>query len=168
MRPHLGRTVSKRLIALSLLVIIIIALGLLAWHHHSGLKKQTPSFAETAHAPSTQTLMNGQNQAAAKALSKKNYDQAAASYLSEAGFAQSSKNYKQAESILQAAIKNIPDKYVPWTIYDSLYGVAKTLNDKTVEISSLQKALNKVEQPNSGAPDGMADFYKQQLKALGA
>ncbi len=145
------------------LSVIIIAVVIACFFIFRGNKTPT-SVALEPEAPSRSQLANIANNAVAKNLSDKDYSQAVSNYLLEVAQAT---NPEQAKEILLEAAQKIPDADIPWYLYDSLAVAAKDANDKTVEISSLQKALTKAEQPGSGAGANIIQIYKQELKALG-
>lgn len=143
------------------LILLIILGSYLVW------KKNTqPPLINNVSAPTNNAISEAQLREANKSISAKNYTEAAQAYAISATLASSAKDYDKAMSILQTAIKKIPDDQVPYYIYGDIYGVAVKQNNKSLEISSLKKAITKAEQPNSGAPDGLVDLYKDKLSKL--
>ena len=158
-----GRLKPKYLISLLILVLAVVAAILIYKHYHKNVI--TPISGNPL--PNSQLTQIESNQAA-QMLAQKNYQQAEASYISAATAASSSGDNQKAISLLQEGIAKIPDQDVSWQLYDTLAGLAKLTNNRSLEISSLQKALAKAQQPNSGCPPATIVAYQNVLKQLGA
>ena len=149
------------------LVIIVILLGLLLIHERNKPKPlATTSSANSG--PSNSAIASNDSKSAMSAIAAKDYQTAVNDYIEAVNSAEADGNLNQAKDLLQEAIKNIPDQNIPWQIYDDLVSVAKIQGNKSLEISSLKKAIIKAQQPNSGAPSGIVDTYNKRLKQLGA
>jgi len=117
---------------------------------------------------SNAAFIDSLNSTAQQDLKSKDYPAALQALIPAGTTAISDNNWQQARDIYLTAINKIPDKYIDWSVYDSLVVIANALSDKNLEIHSLQKALAKAQQPNSGAPASTIALYKTQLKQLGS
>lgn len=153
-----------RLNWLKIFIIIIIAIaavaGVSAWRSKSHGGKAAPSFLT----PEVQA--SSQSKATQNWLSQKNYQNAAITCSAEASAQTGERNYSAAKTTLQNCITAIPDDQRPYFLYDSLSNVAKKLGDKSLQKASIQKALAKAQEPNSGADPALITFYNQELAIL--
>lgn len=155
---------SKYYLAASVVIILVI-LGV--WLAHGKHKAKSPA-ASGNSGPSTAAIASFDTNSAQKAVAAKDYKTAINNYIEAVNAAEADGDLNKAESLLKDAINKIPDSSVPWEIWDDLVGVAKAKGDKTLEISSLKKAIIKAQQSNSGAPQGIVNIYNKMLKQLGA
>lgn len=142
-----------------IIVLVAIIAGLLIWHNKSTVKPPHSLL-------SPQVQAANQSQATQKWLSQKNYQNAATTCAGEASANSGTGNYAAAKATLQSCIKAIPETDVPYFLYDSLSNVAKKLDDTNLQKDSIQKALAKAQQPNSGADPALITFYNQELASL--
>ncbi len=161
-----GRLNQKRILYVAILAIIVIAVVVGLSEHNKHKASQPTSFSTKG--PSNAMVASTDSSNAQKAIGSQNYKAAVNYYIEAVNAAEAAGNLNQAESLLKEATSKIPDNNVPWELWDDLVGVAKAKGDKSLEISSLKKAIIKAQQPNSGAPSGIVDVYKKMLKQLGA
>lgn len=161
-----GRLNQKRYLytaAAALILIIVLVVWLLHYHN----KTKQPAQLSNSGLSNAAVAASDTN-AAQKAVDSQDYTTAVNYYIEAINSAEADGNLNQAQKLAEDAINNIPDNQVPWIIYDDLVGIAKTKGNKSLEISSLKKAIVKSQQPNSGAPTGIVAVYNKMLKQLGA
>ena len=151
--------ISGRLKVLIIIIVVIVVASFLALHNKPP-NKAAPSFLT----PQVQAAT--QSKATQNWLKQKKYQNAAVTCTAEASADSGMGNYNAAKTALQNCIKAIPEAQVPYSLYDNLSNVAKKLGDKSLQKDSIEKALTKAQEPNSGVDPALIAFYEQELATL--
>jgi hypothetical protein len=150
---------NKPQILLVLIGLAIVILSCLYFYKD----KHKPDYSLTSN-----RVVSLQEKNANELVSQKNYGDAENSYLTASAAAAAGGNSNKGISILQDGIKNIPNQYLSWKIYDNLAALAKQTGDKSLEASSIKKAQVKINGANDANATMLKDYYSKRLKELGA
>lgn len=154
----------KKIFILTVVIIVIVAISTIFVWHSRKIPNKTMGFS--GNTISNSEIIERDNAGAEKAISNKDFQSAASYYVEASNVAQANGNTSQAEDYLIEATKKIPDKNVPWIIWNDLVGLSQARGEKNMEVSSLKKAIYTAQQPNSGAPQGIVAAYQRMLTKL--
>ena len=149
--------------AVVLVVILLVGWGLRAKFYHSTNKQTAKTVSDTV--PPDYIIKSVLTSANQKAQTN-DFNAVIDLYLGATNVAIANKDYEKAKAILKECINTVPDKSVTALVYFNLADVAKPLKDETLEKSSLQKALSRANQPNSGISKFGVDYINKRLAEL--
>lgn len=156
-----GKSLSRVWLLAGVIILVLLALGAYLHFH-----KTKPPAVNAGHDITSTQIADSQEKAASTSVENKNYSAAADYYYGAASAAYGNKQYDKAKSLLDDCIKQVPDQYVPWYIYQTLALTAQATGDKSLEKSSLQTAISKASAKKSGADAGTIKIMKQDLQEL--
>lgn len=160
----LGRNAA--LLKKVLVIVLCLAILILIFAFINGryINKKTTG----SDTPSNNQLKVGQQKYASTLATQGNYEQAEDNYIAAATLASADGKTKEALDIMDQAKTKIPEQKLSWRYYDTLSGLARRDNNKTLEVESLKKDLAKAQQTNSGASQSTIDTINKRLAELGA
>jgi hypothetical protein len=158
--PGAGKWRSKAGTLVSIVLAVLITFAIYLYFHHKNPKVNAGTDLTKSQ------IASDQENAAQAALDNKNYQTAADYYYSAASSAYGQKDYSKAKDLLDKCIKDVPDKYIGWYVYQMRASNAKAMNDKTLEKSSLEKAISKASASDSGADPSVVSLMQKDLQGL--
>jgi hypothetical protein len=151
----------------TLIIIVLVAVAaLIVWAAYNYVYKPKHNKINTGSDLTKSQMLDYQTKAAQKSIKDKDYASSVSYCYGAASVAYGQKNYEDSKSILQDCVKSVPDQYVPWYVYNALAVTAGSLNDKNLEKSSLQTAIKKAGEPNSGTDQATIDLMQKKLQGI--